>query len=196
MIDRTPAVTLPVAAQPGADAASPTRRCLVIDVQERLAARRPRRRRGSCGTAVGCSTGPRFLAFARRSPSRIPRSSAPPRRAGGAASRRRRTRRWRSVAAPAASVFAEWRAREVERVLLCGIETHVCVAQTAFDLLAAGYQVFVAADAVGTRCADRSRHRAAADRIVGRRASRRSRRRSSSGASARGRRSSGRSAHW
>jgi hypothetical protein len=48
-------------------------------------------------------------------------------------------------------LFSLWRAERVERVLLCGIETHVCVAQTAFDLLAAGYQVFVAADAVGTR---------------------------------------------
>ena len=48
-------------------------------------------------------------------------------------------------------LFSLWRAEQVERVLLCGIETHVCVAQTAFDLLAAGYQVYVAADAVGTR---------------------------------------------
>lgn len=48
-------------------------------------------------------------------------------------------------------LFSQWRAEQVERVLLCGIETHVCVAQTAFDLLAAGYQVYVAADAVGTR---------------------------------------------
>jgi nicotinamidase-related amidase len=51
------------------------------------------------------------------------------------------------------SVFADWRAAGIERVLVCGIETHVCVAQTAFDLLAAGYQVFVAVDAVGSRAA-------------------------------------------
>ena len=37
------------------------------------------------------------------------------------------------------------------QVVLCGIEAHVCVLQTAFDLLAAGYQVFMAADAVGSR---------------------------------------------
>jgi nicotinamidase-related amidase len=48
-------------------------------------------------------------------------------------------------------LFAQWRAAGVERVLVCGIETHVCVAQTALDLLAAGYQTFVAADAVGSR---------------------------------------------
>ncbi len=39
------------------------------------------------------------------------------------------------------------------RVLLCGIETHVCVAQTALDLLAAGFRVYLAVDAVGSRFA-------------------------------------------
>jgi nicotinamidase-related amidase len=48
-------------------------------------------------------------------------------------------------------LFVDWRTAGVERILLCGIETHVCVAQTAFDLLAAGYQVAIAADAVGAR---------------------------------------------
>lgn len=48
-------------------------------------------------------------------------------------------------------IFAGWRDAGIERVLVCGIESHVCVAQTALDLLAAGYYVFVAVDAVGTR---------------------------------------------
>lgn len=43
------------------------------------------------------------------------------------------------------------RADDRFQVVLCGIEAHVCVLQTAFDLLAAGYQVFLAADAVGSR---------------------------------------------
>jgi nicotinamidase-related amidase len=47
--------------------------------------------------------------------------------------------------------FADWEAAGIERVLLCGIETHVCVQQTALDLLSAGYRVYVAADAVGSR---------------------------------------------
>jgi nicotinamidase-related amidase len=38
-----------------------------------------------------------------------------------------------------------------DQVLLCGIETHVCVLQTALDLLDNGAQVQVAADAVGSR---------------------------------------------
>jgi len=50
-------------------------------------------------------------------------------------------------------LFPPWRAAGIDRVLLCGIETHVCVQQTAMDLLAAGYQVLVAADAVGARSA-------------------------------------------
>ncbi|MBY0458276.1 MAG: isochorismatase family protein [Gemmataceae bacterium] len=36
-------------------------------------------------------------------------------------------------------------------VLLVGMETHVCVAQTALDLLAAGLHVFLAVDALGAR---------------------------------------------
>lgn len=37
------------------------------------------------------------------------------------------------------------------QVILCGIETHVCVYQTAMDLLAANYEVQVVADAVSSR---------------------------------------------
>jgi nicotinamidase-related amidase len=38
-----------------------------------------------------------------------------------------------------------------DQVILCGIETHVCVYQTARDLLSDGYQVVTAADAVSSR---------------------------------------------
>jgi hypothetical protein len=38
-----------------------------------------------------------------------------------------------------------------DQVLLCGVETHVCVNQTALDLLATGVDVQVAEDAVGSR---------------------------------------------
>lgn len=47
-------------------------------------------------------------------------------------------------------------AGELERLpvrnwLVVGIETHVCVLQTVLDLLSAGFRVFVAVDAVGSR---------------------------------------------
>jgi nicotinamidase-related amidase len=49
-------------------------------------------------------------------------------------------------------------------VILCGVETHVCVMQTALDLLARGQQVFVVASAVASRRAnDRT---AALERMV------------------------------
>lgn len=37
------------------------------------------------------------------------------------------------------------------KVVLAGIETHVCIQQTALDLIARGFQVFVPADAVASR---------------------------------------------
>lgn len=36
-------------------------------------------------------------------------------------------------------------------MLVCGIEAHVCVQQTVLDLLADGWRVYIAADAVGSR---------------------------------------------
>jgi nicotinamidase-related amidase len=38
-----------------------------------------------------------------------------------------------------------------KQVLICGIETHVCVYQTAIELKQAGYEVYVVADAVSSR---------------------------------------------
>lgn len=38
-----------------------------------------------------------------------------------------------------------------KQILLCGIETHVCVYQTAIDLLRKGYEVEVISDAVSSR---------------------------------------------
>jgi nicotinamidase-related amidase len=38
-----------------------------------------------------------------------------------------------------------------KQVVVCGIEAHACVNQTAHDLLAAGYQVHVPYDAISSR---------------------------------------------
>ena len=48
-------------------------------------------------------------------------------------------------------LFDDLQQQDVFRILVVGIEAHVCVAQTVFDLLAAGFRVYVAADAVGSR---------------------------------------------
>lgn len=47
--------------------------------------------------------------------------------------------------------FASLKAQGVYKILLSGIETHVCVAQTAFDLMADGFSVYLALDAIGSR---------------------------------------------
>jgi nicotinamidase-related amidase len=44
-----------------------------------------------------------------------------------------------------------------DQALVCGIETHVCVNQTALDLLADGVDVQVAEDAVGSRTGENKR---------------------------------------
>jgi len=41
--------------------------------------------------------------------------------------------------------------RGVSRILVCGVEAHVCVQQTVLDLLSAGWRVYVAVDAIGSR---------------------------------------------
>ncbi|WP_165230320.1 isochorismatase family protein [Aquisphaera insulae] len=43
------------------------------------------------------------------------------------------------------------RTREIQHVTLAGVEAHVCVAQTALELLDGGFRVQVPADAVGSR---------------------------------------------
>jgi nicotinamidase-related amidase len=47
--------------------------------------------------------------------------------------------------------WGERRAEGRDQVVLCGTETHVCVLQTAADLKAKGAEVFLCADAAGSR---------------------------------------------
>lgn len=48
-------------------------------------------------------------------------------------------------------VLRSWAAEGRRKVLVVGIETHVCIQQTVLDLLAEGFRVYVAVDAVGAR---------------------------------------------
>ncbi len=45
----------------------------------------------------------------------------------------------------------EYRESGRDQFVLCGIESHVCVLQTAFDLMSAGFRVYVVADSVASR---------------------------------------------
>lgn len=48
-------------------------------------------------------------------------------------------------------LFDDIQQRGIYKILVCGIEAHVCIAQTVFDLIADGRNVYVAVDAVGSR---------------------------------------------
>lgn len=48
-------------------------------------------------------------------------------------------------------LLSEFQQRSIGKILVVGIETHVCVQQTALDLLAEGYRVYLAVDATGAR---------------------------------------------
>jgi len=52
---------------------------------------------------------------------------------------------------PCGSLFSELRQAGRDRIVVCGIEAHVCVLQTVLDLLADGWMVHVAVDAVTSR---------------------------------------------
>lgn len=51
------------------------------------------------------------------------------------------------------------------QAVLCGIETPICVTQTALDLVSEGWEVFLATDALGAR--SEPAHEAALRRLVG-----------------------------
>ena len=48
-------------------------------------------------------------------------------------------------------VFEDLRDAGIFKILVVGIEAHVCIQQTVLDLLADGYRVYLAVDAIGSR---------------------------------------------
>ena len=48
-------------------------------------------------------------------------------------------------------VFAQLRDAGIHKILVVGIEAHVCVQQTVLDLLTDGFRVYLAVDAIGAR---------------------------------------------
>ena len=51
----------------------------------------------------------------------------------------------------AGNLFSELKRKGITQVVVCGIESHVCVQQTVLDLLANDFQVNLVADAVSSR---------------------------------------------
>lgn len=51
----------------------------------------------------------------------------------------------------AENLFNEFKQKRLSQIVVCGVESHVCVQQTVLDLLANDFQVNVAADAVSSR---------------------------------------------
>ncbi|MDQ5987308.1 MAG: putative hydrolase YcaC [Syntrophus sp. SKADARSKE-3] len=53
-----------------------------------------------------------------------------------------------------ASFMEAIKALDVKQVILSGIEAHICVYQTAIDLIAMGFKVYLATDAIASRTAE------------------------------------------
>jgi len=51
----------------------------------------------------------------------------------------------------AGDLFAEFKKKNLSQIVVCGIESHVCVQQTVLDLIENRFQVNLAADAVSSR---------------------------------------------
>ena len=57
-----------------------------------------------------------------------------------------------SFSALGCDTFVEWvKAQGRKTILVCGVESHICVLQSIIDLVREGYRVFIVADCVGSR---------------------------------------------
>lgn len=48
-------------------------------------------------------------------------------------------------------ILKDLKAKNKKQIIVCGIESHICILQTVRGLLEKGYEVFVASDALGSR---------------------------------------------
>lgn len=122
---------------------------LVVDLQERLLAAQPHAQQlvWNAGRLLDAAS---TLSVKTIATEQVPDKLGPTvaeiaRRIAGA------TPKQRFSAAACEGLVHGWHDAGVHAVAIVGIETHVCVAQSALDLIAAGFQVAVIADAVGSR---------------------------------------------
>ncbi len=122
---------------------------LVIDIQEKLMAAQPQAAT-IAWNARRLAEGARALGVRVASTEQVPEKLGPT-LSEVAASISQPAIAKTEFSAVCAAASADWASGGIDRVLLCGIETHVCVQQTALDLASAGYLVFLAVDAIGSR---------------------------------------------
>lgn len=129
---------------------------LVIDIQERLLAaiaedQRPGVLRGAALLIQGAGHLGLPVLVTEQYPRGLGPTAEPVRAALPAAVRPIEKTHFSCLGAPAVQAALQQLGRR--QILLCGMESHVCVYQTARDLLAAGHAVFVVKDAVASRTA-------------------------------------------
>ena len=49
------------------------------------------------------------------------------------------------------NIVNSFSARNIKNLIICGFESHICIQQSVLDFLQEGYNVFVIADAIGSR---------------------------------------------
>jgi nicotinamidase-related amidase len=155
---RRPATKKPSRPSPAPEApsAAPGAALLAVDLQETLIGMLPpaaaRGFRARVGLALSAATGLGIpVLFTEQAPEKLGPTSPALRKLAPSAP---------AFAKTAFSAFGEptlveaLRERRIEHILLAGLETPICVYQTALGALAEGFQVTVLSDAVGARRAD------------------------------------------
>ena len=127
-------------------------RLLIVDVQEKLVATLPdATRERLLGSCRFIAEGARLLcvptAITEQYPQGLGSTSAVLQEFSGQRPAKKRFSCVECLGWPSAAEATDDRFQ----IVVAGMETHVCVLQTVLDLLAAGYQVYVVADAVASR---------------------------------------------
>jgi nicotinamidase-related amidase len=147
-----PAPALPTAPE----SAAPGAALLAVDLQDTLIGMLTRpaaaELRARAGLAISAAAGLGIpVLFTEQVPEKLGSTSAPLRKLAPAAPVFAKNT---FSAAADSAVLNALRERQIEHVLLIGLETPICVYQSALGLIAEGFQVTVLSDAIGARRPD------------------------------------------